>query len=69
MWWRLRLVSLGLGGVGCPWKEVKVVLKNLRLGGPDRLLGRILRWLLEDVILGLVWLKGLGGVGLRETLL
>ena len=33
------------------------------------LLGRIFRWLLEDAILGQVWLKGLGGVGLRKTLL
>ena len=69
--WRLRLgdlgVSLGLGQ-RCPWKGVKVVLETLRLGNPDRLLGRILGWLLKDAILGLIWLKGLGGVGLGKTL-
>ena len=39
--WRLRLISLGLGGLTlslrsglrCPWKGVKVVLEFLRLGG------------------------------------
>ena len=39
------------------------------LGGRDGFLGRVLRWLLEDGILGLVWLKRLGGVGLSKTLL
>ena len=75
--WRLRLISLGLGGLpfslgsslGCPWKGVRTVLKILWLGGLDRLLGRVLRRLLKDAILGQVWLKKLGGVGLRETLL
>ena len=77
LWWRLRLISLRLGGLGfslwldlgSPWKGVKVVLDVLRLGNPDMLLGRVLRRLLKDAILGLVWLKRLGGVGLGKTLL
>ena len=71
--WRLRLFCLGLGGLpfslGCPWKGVKTVLEFLRLGCPDRFLRRVFRRLLKDAILGLVWLKGLSGVGLRKALL
>ena len=60
--WRLRLISLRLGGLpfslgsglGCPWKGVKVVLEILWLGGLDRLLWRVFRRLLKDAILGLV---------------
>ena len=60
--WRLRLLSLGLGGLGyslglslgCPWKGVMVVLKNLWLGDLDRLLGRFPGWLMKNAIFGLV---------------
>ena len=77
MRWRLRLVSLGLGGLGCslwfglgcPWKGVNVVLEILGIGSLDWFLWRVLGWLVKDSILGLVWLEGLDGVGLRKMLL
>jgi len=76
LWWRLRLISLRLGGLrfslwldlGSPWKGVKVGLDFLRLVNPDRLLGRVLRRLLKDTIVWLVGLERLGVVGLRKTL-
>jgi len=74
---KLRLISLGLGGIGfslglgfgSPWKEVKRVLDSLRLGNPDWLLKKNLRRLIKDAILRLVGLEGLGVVGLRKALL
>ena len=45
-----------------------VVLEIVRLGGPDRLLGRFLGWHLKDAILGLVGLEALGVVGLGKMM-
>ena len=39
------------------------------MGGLDRLLRRVLRWLLKDAILRMVKLEALGVVGLGKTLL
>ena len=66
------MVALGLAlglALDVPRRESRFFWRPFGFGSPDSFLGRVLRWLLKDTILGLIWLEGLGGVGLRKTLL